>query len=195
MLVTIQEVKDLFPELNLVKNQEWVEKTCVIWKTVLEKSKWESPIAAQFGISTPGIPLVTHTRATIQYSLHIAKVVKELHKAAVEIDTDVLIIAGVLHDVSKLIELEPGENGALCQVSPIGYVYQHGFYGAYYAEQAGFPPSIVTCMINHSAWSRMMPSTIEATILFFADQNDAEISKFVHGKSSMILKALGKLSG
>jgi hypothetical protein len=38
-----------------------------------------------------------------------------------------------------------------------------------------------------------MPSTIEGVILFFADQNDAETHKFLHGKASLIFKALGKI--
>jgi hypothetical protein len=38
-----------------------------------------------------------------------------------------------------------------------------------------------------------MPSTVEGFIMFFADQVDAEMHKCLHGKSSLILKALGKI--
>jgi HD superfamily phosphohydrolase YqeK len=193
MIIEVEEIRALFPELEMVKNKEWVEKACRIWKIVFERSSWKSLTAAQFSDSSPGISLVAHTRAVIQYSLEAVKMIKEFHLYKTEIDLDVLIIAGVLHDVSKLLEYEPGEKGALCQISSIGYTYQHGFYGSYYAEQEGLPSSIVTVITNHTAYSRIMPSTVEGIILFFADQMDAELHKFLNGKSSMILKALGKI--
>lgn len=47
MNITIEEVRALFPELELVKNEEWIKKTCKIWKHVLEIGKWNNPMDAQ----------------------------------------------------------------------------------------------------------------------------------------------------
>lgn len=193
MEVTVEEVRDLFPELKYVRNKEWVQKACEIWKTVLARCKWKNPMDAQFGISAPGISLINHTRATTINSINLAKNLKELHGLDVPIDMDVIIIACVLHDVSKLIEMEPGENGTLCQGSEIGRTYQHAFFSAYYAEQAGLPGSIVTILTNHTAMSRVMPTTIEGMIVFYGDQADADITKSTFGHVSTVLKALGKI--
>lgn len=193
MTVTIEEFKTLFPELKLVNNQEWVEKACQIWNEVFERSKWDSISSAQFGISSPGITLVEHTRATLNIAMKIMEIIKDLHKNPVEINMDVLIIAAILHDVDKLLGLKPGDNGDMCRLSDIGSDYQHGFYSAYYAEQAGLPPSIVTILINHTAFSRVMPSTIEGMILILADLADAELVKFLFGHTSTVLQALGKV--
>jgi putative nucleotidyltransferase with HDIG domain len=194
MEASIEEIKKLFPELEKVKNGEWVQKTCEIWKTAIEKSKWEKIEDAKFGdYENPEISLVAHTRAVIRYALYCADIINDFHGYEVKIDFDVLIITCILHDVSKMLEYEPDPDGKPCRISETGRTYQHGFYGAHYAEAAGFPPSVTTAIINHTSFSRVMPSTIESVILFFADQVDAELHKFLHGKSSVILKAVGKI--
>lgn len=94
--------------------------------------------------------------------------------------------------MDKLLALAPNGKGG-CIPTDIGYDFQHGFYSAYYAEKAGLPAEIVTMILNHTAFSRMMPNTLESVILYFADMADAEVLKFTYGHTPSVLKAIGKL--
>jgi hypothetical protein len=118
--------------------------------------------------------------------------IRDFHGYKCEIDMDVLIISAVLHDVSRVLECECDETSGY-RISAIGRTYQHGFYGAYWAEAEGLPASIVTAIITHTPSSRVAPNSVEGTILFFADAIDSEMYKYLHGKSPGIMKAIGKM--
>ncbi len=187
------EIRTLFPELEQVENQHWVEITCQIWQEVYEKSSWETLAAVPFGIKTPNISLIEHTKAVLLYALMMAEVLQKIHKYEKEIDFDILIISCILHDVDKLLATSPGENGSMC-ITDVGLDYQHGFYSAYYAEKLGLPASIVTLLIDHTMYSTLAPDSIEGMILIMADLSDAELLKFACTGSSSMLNALGKKS-
>ena len=182
------------PELEDVTKKDWVRQTCTVWEEVLGHSRWQTLTDAPFGVAEPGITLLGHTKAVLHNALCIARNLHEVHRSQMQIDFDILITACILHDVDKLLALEPAESGSY-RYSEIAKTYQHGFYSAYYAEQAGLPASIVTLLLNHTALSRMALSTIEGMILFYADIADAELCKFIHGQSSSLLKAIGKTAG
>lgn len=186
-------IRKAFPELNEMQNQNWAKAVVSIWEEVLKRSDWQRAEDARFSIGANEISLIGHTRAVLDLALSIADSLKNVHGRDVELDRDVLVAGCILHDVDKLLALAPDGNGG-CIPTDIGYNVQHGFYSAYYAEKAGLPQSIVTLIINHTAFSRMMPSTLESVILFFADISDAEVVKFTYGHTPMTLKAIGKLA-
>ncbi|WP_313291853.1 HD domain-containing protein [Faecalispora jeddahensis] len=188
------QLHGFFPEMDDVANKDWVRQACSVWEEALRRSRWKNLSDAPFGVATPGITLLGHTKAVLHNALGIARNLREVHQSQVEINYDVLIISCILHDVDKLLAFEPAESGEL-RYSEIARTYQHGFYSAYYAERAGLPASIVTLLINHTALSRMAPSTIEGMILFYADIADADLCKFIHGQSSSLLKSIGKTAG
>ena len=91
----------------------------------------------------------------------------------VKYNYDELIASCLLHDVSKLVEMEIGENGP--QKSNLGKVLQHGYYGAYYAQKFNLPLSIISNILTHTGFSKTLPSTPEAIIMFYADMADADM--------------------
>jgi hypothetical protein len=184
-----------FPELNDVTNKTWGRQTCAVWEEILQRSRWKDLSDAPFGVAIPGVTLMGHTKAVLQNALCIARNIHNIHQSQVTVDLDILIVACVLHDVDKLLAIELTESGDYCY-SEIARIYQHGFYSAYYAERAGLPASIVTLLINHTAFSRMAPTTIEGMILFYSDIADADLCKFIHdGQPSSLLKAIDKTVG
>lgn len=185
-------LRSLFPELNTMNDPTLAEAVISIWNEALERSAWQRVEDARFSIGIPGISLIGHTRAVLDHALRIADSLKTVHGLDVQLDRDALTAGCILHDVDKLLALAPDGKGG-CVPTDIGYDFQHGFYSAYYAEKAGLPASIVTMIINHTAFSRMMPSTLESVILYFADMADAEVVKCVFGHPSSALKAIGKL--
>lgn len=183
---------ELFPELTHMQNQTWAQAVVSVWREVLERSDWTAVQDARFSIGAKEISLLGHTRAVLNHALDIADSLQSVHGRDVLMDREVLITGCILHDVDKLLALAPdGEGG--CVPTDIGYDFQHGFYSAYYAEKAGLPANIVTMIINHTAFSRMMPNTLEGVILYFADMADAEVIKFTYGHVPSVLKAIGKM--
>lgn len=188
-----EKICAIFPELNSVKNREWVDSACNIWQELFEICKWDSLEAVPFGIKSPEISLIKHTKAVLQNALHIASTMKLIHEYEQPIDFDVLIITCILHDVDKLLVTEPDENKNI-NLTDIGLDYQHGFYSAFYATTHGLPSSIVTLLIDHTPFSTLAPNSIEGIILILADICDAELISFVKGGQSSLMSALGKTS-
>ncbi|WP_434310971.1 HD domain-containing protein [Hominifimenecus sp. rT4P-3] len=186
------DMRQVFPELDTISNQTWAEAAASIWSEVFERSAWERLEDAPFSLGTAGVSLIGHTRAVLLHALAIADSLQTIHGLDVSVERDVLIVGCLLHDVDKLLALAPDGKGGYAPTE-IGRSFQHGFYSAYYAEKAGLPACIVTMIINHTAFSRMMPATLESTILYFADMADAEVVKFTYGHPSSVLKAIGKL--
>ncbi len=184
----------MFPELSNIRNQAWAQAAVSVWGEVLERSDWKAVQDARFSIGAKEISLLGHTRAVLNHALDIADSLKAVHGRDVPLDRDALITGCILHDVDKLLALAPDGDGG-CVPTDIGYDFQHGFYSAYYAEKAGLPANIVTMIINHTAFSRMMPATLEGVILFFADMADAEVIKYTYGHVPSVLKAIGKKPG
>ena len=75
-----------------------------------ENSSWEDIADAQFATRAPGVALVKHTESVTANALMIAR--NTVEKYGYEIDTDILILAAVLHDVCKLEEMEMSDQGS-----------------------------------------------------------------------------------
>ena len=99
-------------------------------------------------------------------------------------DLDVLLAGGLLHDASKLLELEPdGKNGT---ESKKGKLFQHAFLGAHKALLEELPDEVVHIIISHTGKSRVVPQTPEAVILFAVDIADADINRVNVGEKLLI---------
>ncbi|MBV7275892.1 HD domain-containing protein [Clostridium sp. PL3] len=174
-----EEIKALFPELDLVNNKELVDKACAIWKEAFEAGIWDDIMKPQFATLAPNVSLVNHTRTIIRNSVNMAENVKEAY--GYKVDMDVLIISIVLHDVCKIVENDPGEVEGTCVKNNMGKTYQHGFMSGYYAQKYDFPEEIVATVIAHAGASKVIPRTIEGLILYYNDVADADIHFLISG--------------
>ena len=177
--IDIKEVENLFPELELVKNKEWVNIACEIWKEAFETSNWNDLKDAQFNPITPGVSLIDHTRATTLGAYSLGNILSDIF--GVVVDNDILIISCILHDVCKLIEYEPDESSGKARKSKLGELYQHGFLSGYYALNSGLPESIVSLLVCHTGESKKVPKSIEGIALMYADFAEADFHRFIEG--------------
>jgi HD superfamily phosphodiesterase len=178
-VINIEEIEKAFPELNMINNVEWRKKVCNIWKEVYENSRWERLNDAQYNPLAPGISLVDHTKAVTLGALDLAKNLNKIFN--VPVNNDVLIVSCLLHDVCKLMEYEPADNGTIAKKSMIGKLYQHGFLSGYYALKEDFPESIVSILVCHTAESKTIPRSIEGIALYYADMADADFHRLIAG--------------
>jgi HD superfamily phosphodiesterase len=102
-------------------------------------------------------------------ALAIADAYERFHSLTV--DRDVLLAAGLLQDASKLIEMEPGDDGTAVK-SEIGARYPHAFWGSHVALEHGLPHAVCAIILDHTPQSPRFPASLEGKILHYADQLD-----------------------
>jgi putative nucleotidyltransferase with HDIG domain len=112
--------------------------------------------------------LLKHVYSVTKLVMLIGKTMCEVYGK--KINMDHLIAAAMLHDLAKVWQLE--KIGDKYQFSP--YLLDHAVWSACELYARGFPEEIVHMVSTHGGESGgPVPKTLEATILFHADNLDA----------------------
>ncbi len=179
-----EEIIALFPQIARIGNPDWTEKICEAWRTVLRQSSWNSLAECCFYPPVPGVTLVHHINAVTNACIALAGTL--MKDEGIDINMDVLIASAILHDLDKplMFEEKDGKPG----FSEFYEKYQHGFYGAMVAKELGFPDSVVTNIITHTAASAKLPSNFEGYILVYVDLIDMDWHRLGSGISVNLSK-------
>jgi putative nucleotidyltransferase with HDIG domain len=180
-------VASLFPELEQISDPSLREKVVDIWVEVWHESSWEKiEDAPKNPANLPdNRSLVDHTRAVTLEALAAAKVLEEVHH--ISLDHDTIVAASLLHDVSKLVEYERGDDGA--RTSQTGRLIQHAVYGAHKAWTRDLPEEIVHIIVSHTQNSRKAPRTLECAVVHYVDYLDTDALLFDAGEPMLVAKA------
>lgn len=185
-LVSRDHILTTFPELREITDDQLRDAVVDIWREVLAESAWGS--IADVPKHPYKIPatrnLVDHTRSVTQMALAVAEVSERIQ--GIGFDRDLLIAGANLHDVSKLLEFEPSDDGG--QASVFGHLIQHGFYGAHKIFEKGLPLELAHNVIAHTTTSRYVPQTWEAVIVHYVDYLDSDGLNLAHGAPLNIKK-------
>lgn len=177
-------IRKHLPSIDKITNRAVAEKVENIWYHTWKMSKWERLEDAPFNSLCPGVRLIDHTNAVVEGAMRLAKIREELFGD--EIDVDILLAGALLHDVSKLLEYEPGERGVI--KGKQGSLFQHGFWTAHRALMEGLPIEVIHIIISHTGESRLLPSTPEALIIYFSDMADADLHRLNYGVPLLMQK-------
>ncbi len=162
----------LIPEFDLFEDAELRERTLRTWETALEEGGWtpEALTRLPFTLLIDPCPasFITHVRAVTLTALRSATVFEELYGEALPIHRDHLLAGGLLHDIGKLLEYEPGDDGGTIQ-SPGGKLLRHPFTGMELAARHGLPVEVQHLIATHAGEGDKAQRTTEATILNHAD--------------------------
>ena len=165
-------VADLLPEIGQIEDARLREAVFGIWERGWASSAWSDLETVPKSLELPTRrTLVTHTRAVTQIAGHMVDVLSAAH--GLEINRDRTLAIALLHDVSKLVEFEEGPEGP--RTSRTGRLYQHGFLGAHWMEEAGLDEELVHGVIAHTPLSAVVPQTHEAVIVHYADFVDSDV--------------------
>jgi len=157
----------LFPELGQLKDEALRASVVEIWTRLWSESEWERLDDVPVSLKIP-FPQRKHAQGVVRVALAAAPIWEELYGCA--IDRDILIAGALLLDVSKLVEMRPGADGA--ERTEIGKSLPHATYGAHLALQLGVPLSVVHIITAHSPNGGKAPATLECQILDWIDQAD-----------------------
>jgi len=123
-----------------------------------------------------------------EHTLAVAQICDFLAPRYKFVNRDVLICAALLHDIGKIFELSPfPENDYTDKGQLLGHIFMTGQLIADEAAKIdGFPPTLTAllqhCILSHHGkheyGSPILPKTIEAIILSYADITDAHTKMF-----------------
>lgn len=172
--VNKDEILEKLPQINEIKNLELRNNVLEMWCEFFEESELENLEDALFVSCCPDYSLIKHTRYVTDMMISIARETEK--NLGWEIDWDILIASGLLHDVSKPIEL--AREGDKIVKTHLGKVYQHGFLAAAEALKRSLPEKIISNIITHTGNSKIVPNNNEGIILYYADMIDTDLHYF-----------------
>lgn len=168
-----EEVKEVFGNLlDKIGDQVLASKVEEVWKLAISNSVWPSLIEVPFGIIAPQISLVAHVKSVTEITLAMASVRRSIYSD--KFDNDILISAGLLHDVGKVVEFCPDGKGGVVTAEPPA-VNRHWLIGSAWAYQLGLPAEVIDIIASHTNQNRLPLTSPESILLYMADMSDANL--------------------
>jgi putative nucleotidyltransferase with HDIG domain len=174
-MVNGKDIESLFGK-QLARIQDPALRAKVIKTFVLacERGGWESVGALRkmpFTLLTDplGVNFIEHTIAVTEGAAALGRAQAETYaKLPYAIDFDRLYAGGLLHDVGKLLEIEPDGKGGF-RKSLSGQYARHPVSGAILAAECGLPGDILNIIVCHAREGEGRPQVVEAVLIHQAD--------------------------
>ncbi|UCD17272.1 MAG: HD domain-containing protein [Candidatus Zixiibacteriota bacterium] len=167
----LDKVRELWPELNWIKNDQLRRQTADTWVLALEKSKLDITdlynIPFTLLVRDCPVSFMDHKRAVVHLAHESAKIMGHFFTNKLPIDLDVVASGAILADVGKLLEYDKVDGRAV--VSDMGKYLRHPFSGVGLAMQCGVPDQVCHIIAAHAGEGEMVKRTTEAIIVHHAD--------------------------
>jgi putative nucleotidyltransferase with HDIG domain len=174
-MITKAEIAKLFEkQLAQIDDPGLRDKVVEVWLVGCERGGWDSldelkKMPFTLLTDTKGVTFIEHSIAVTEGAVGLAKAQIDAYKnVPYKIDMDRLIAAGLLHDVGKLMEIEPDGAGGY-RKSHSGRCARHPISGAIITAEAGLSEEIVNAIICHAKEGEGRPQVIEAVLVHQAD--------------------------
>ena len=166
-----KEVKELWPELDWIKNEELREKTAATWKLAFKKSVLTPEdlqrIPFTLLVEDCKVSFMAHKRAVVHVAYESAKIMQKFFGSELPIDLDIVVAGAILADVGKLLEYE--KDGDTIKFSRSGQLLRHAFTGVSLAQACGVPDEVCHVIAVHSKEGDSFTRTTEGLIIHHAD--------------------------
>ncbi|MBX3087714.1 MAG: HD domain-containing protein [Cryobacterium sp.] len=166
--LTRSRIADLFPELELIKDEQLKEAVVGVWNELWQQSDFTDLLEVPVSLKID-YPQLKHTQAVARMAVSLAGIVAAIH--GTEIDLDVLIAGALLMDVSKLVEYKPADSAKYARTA-VGALLPHGTISASLLLGKRVPMEVVHIVLAHSPNGGKEPQTVEAQMLDRLDQLD-----------------------
>ena len=137
----INKAKELWPELEWIKDKDLRENTTKCWAAALERSALsaEDLNIIPFTLLVPDLKVtfMAHKRAVVHIARDCGEQMNKFFKDDLPVDMDVLISGAILADVGKLLEYDI-KDGKTVQ-GTYGKYLRHPFSGVALATECGLP--------------------------------------------------------
>ncbi len=185
------ELLKLIPEFNLIEDDGLREKCLKTYESALEQGGWQVAdlLELPFTLLIDPCPAsyVEHVRAVTLTSIGAAKAMQEVYGDLLPINMDYLVAGGLLHDIGKLVEYEPGAEGLTVQTA-YGKLIRHPFSGMALAARFDLPPAVQHMIAAHAGEGDKVHRSTEATIVNHADFTNFESLKRAQARKELAAK-------
>lgn len=167
-----EQAKQLWPELNWIKDDKLREATMHTWALALQKSVLSPedlniiPFTLLCGPDFK-VSFMCHKRAVVHVSKDCGEQMNKFFKSDLPVNLDVLIAGAILADVGKLLEYELKDGKSI--QGNYGKYLRHPFSGVSLAEMCDVPAEVCHIIATHAGEGNMVKRTTEAYIVHHAD--------------------------
>ena len=170
-----QTVIEDLPEVSLIADQKLRDQVVEAWAYALAESSFDR-ITSLPAEGNPGVFLMKrgtqadHLRGVTRLAMSIADEFLQSHPEA-DIDRDVVIAGGLVHDVGKPWEFDPVNRAKWTgDPSRAGLPsLRHPVYGIHVCFAVGLPEEIAHIVLAHSYEGDFLTRSLEAIIVHRAD--------------------------
>jgi putative nucleotidyltransferase with HDIG domain len=180
------EVLELLPEINEIRDAELRDKVAAVWCESISKGGWtpheltEIPFTLLAGEIE--MRFIEHVRSCAKMCIAVERVLKEVWGSRVPIDRDLLIAGALLADVGKPLEYAKA-NGKVVK-GRAGEMLRHPFSGVGLCWKHELPHEVMHIVATHSKEGDHVQRTIESIIFHHADFIDFDIAKALGKRKS-----------
>ena len=174
-IIEREHIEELFSEqLARINDPGLRERVVDVWLEGCKQGNWQSvddlkKMPFTLLTDTHGIDFIEHTIAVTDGAIGLAKAqLRTYADQPYDIDMDRLIAGGLLHDVGKLLEIEPDGSGGY-RKSHAGHCIRHPISGAVLAKAAGLPDEIANIIACHAKEGDGRPQVVETVFIHQAD--------------------------
>jgi putative nucleotidyltransferase with HDIG domain len=174
-MITEMDIQKLFGSvLERVANKDLRQKIVKVWLLACERGGWtgvEQLRNMPFTLltNTHGINFIEHTLAVTEGAYGLAKAQEGAYKKLpYKVDYDRLLAGGLLHDVGKLLEVEPDGKGGY-RKSRTGACTRHPISGTALAYEVGLRDEMLNTIACHAKEGEGAPKCLETVLIHQAD--------------------------
>ncbi len=174
-MVTKEQIEELLGEyLGMISDEGLRKKVVEAWLLGAREGGWESAeeirrMPFTLLTDTKGIGFIEHTLAVTAGAVGLAEAMeKHYPRMPHPVNRDRLIAGGLLHDVGKLLEIEPDGKGGW-RKSLSGKYARHPISGAILAAKVGLPEEVINIIACHSKEGDGRPQVVETILVHQAD--------------------------
>ncbi len=174
-MITFEEIERLFePQLKRIEDKNLRTQVVEVWVQAAKEGGWgsiEELLKMPFTLltDTKGINIVEHTIAVTEGALALAQAQINSYKSMpYKINLDRLVAGALLHDVGKLVEVEPDGKGGF-KKSKAGELTRHPIVGAVIAAKVGLPRDVINTIACHAKEGEGAPKVLETVLIHQAD--------------------------
>jgi putative nucleotidyltransferase with HDIG domain len=173
-----QRLEQSFPALAQIQDPGRRAAVKAVWARMWSESAWAELRACPFNPAFPDVSLVDHVNCVAELALTAAEVMERFNPE-LKLDRDFLLTGALLHDVSKIVEIEPGPDGP--RFSPLTRLMPHASYGAAAALAQGLPAEVANIILAHTRLTGALPASPEAVLLHYLDYGLADVLRSGRG--------------
>jgi len=174
-MITKADIEKLFgAQLAKIQDAGMRAKVVEVWVEGAKRGGYQSvdqltKMPFTLLTNTRGVNFIEHTIAVTEGALALARSQEAAYRALpYRIDFDRLVAGGLLHDVGKLVEIEPDGAGGY-RKSHSGKCARHPISGAILVGAAGLPNELVNVVACHAKEGEGRPQVIETVFIHQAD--------------------------